>query len=118
MVLIKLNTVTQHIMYLGKETQALSVVEGELITRTPPFKGINKCKAPPQKNSMFSHDTQMISTRYHGKNENKTKCPLKPAFHFSKHLTLGRGRAVFVVCPPEFTPHTRNLREVFQPLMH
>jgi hypothetical protein len=36
-------------MYLSKETQALSVVEGELITRTPPFKGINKCKAPAQK---------------------------------------------------------------------
>jgi hypothetical protein len=36
-------------MYLGKGTQALSVVGGELITRTPPFKGINECKAPPPK---------------------------------------------------------------------
>jgi hypothetical protein len=36
-------------MYLDKETQALSGVEGELITRTPPFKGINKCKPLPQK---------------------------------------------------------------------
>jgi hypothetical protein len=57
----------------------------------------------------------MISTRYHGKNENKTKCP---PFLFSKHLSLGGGRALFVVCPPQFPLHTRSLREVFKPLMH
>jgi hypothetical protein len=106
-------------MYLGKGTQALSVGEGGLVTRTPPFKGINKCKALPQKkNRLLSHDTQMISTGFHVKNENKTKSPPKPAFHFSKHLTLGEGRALFVVYPPEFTLHTRNLREVFKPLMY
>jgi hypothetical protein len=57
----------------------------------------------------------MISTRYHGKNENKTKCP---PFLFSKHLSLGGGRALCVVCPPQFPLHTRSLREVFKPLMH
>jgi hypothetical protein len=67
---------------------------------------------------LFSRDTQMISTRYRGKNENKTKCPPKPAFHFSKHLILGRGRGLFVVCPPQLTLHSKTLREVFKPLMH